>query len=354
MASNITIPTQRGNLMPVSKVFADAPIEDLGEGIRSALGQLSILGNVFSIRYRGVSEELPPAQARQVEVVILKSAKTQSKAFWPGGYGGDNKPPTCWSSNSLTPDAQVPADQVQAKACGTCPNDAFVTASNGMKQKPCGDHKRLAIVPVEDLTNEAYGGAMIFRVPAGSLGALDKYGNELTKFGIPYYAYTTFITLTLQNKVTKLTFDAGRPLNDDEALIIKELRADEKSGRIINEMDLEYETGEQAEPTEPPKTAAPIVARPATTQQAAPQQARPVVHQRPAGQTVSEQKATRAEPAVSRAVGNTISGAVSKPAAPPVSQRQVETEVVGDEEVAEENGETPSEMEALFQDLMKR
>jgi hypothetical protein len=337
MVNNLIQQGQPRGLMPISNVFANAPVEDLGEGIRSALGQLSIMGNIFSIRYRGVVEQLPPQQARQVEIVILKSAKTQGKSFWPGGFKGDNVPPTCWSSNSLTPDAQVPADQVQSKTCATCPNDAFVTAANGMKQKPCGDHKRLAMVPIDDPVNEAYGGPMIFRVPAGSLGALDKYGNELKKFGIPYYAYTTLVTLTLQNNVTKLTFEPGRPLNDEEALIVKELRENEKSGRIVNEALPEFE-GEDVTSgvTTPPKAATAIpITQPAKAA--------------PAAATVTP--INRPVPPVQTTA--TINAAVSKPATPPTSQRTVITEIA-EETVIEENAEVPDEMDALFGDLNSR
>jgi len=365
MATNLINQQPQRGLMPVSNVFANEPLEDLGEGIRSALGQLSILQNVFGINYRGSYESLPPEQQRQIEVVIIKSAKTQSKAYWPGGYGGDSRPPTCWSSNSITPDVSVPEDQVQNNTCATCPNNVFVTSQNGLKSKPCGDNKRLAVTPVSDLWNEAYGGAMIFRVPAGSLGALDKYANELKKFGINYYAYTTTITITIepQRKVTKLVFEPGRPLTDDEALIIKELREDEKSGRIVNEVTAEYE-GEEATPeqnaaqAQPPKAAA-TAPKPVGPKPVAPQQ-----HNRSA----AEQIATRAEPRQAQPLrptapaakpvqaANTITGAVSKPATAPVTQRQVVTEPPVEEETDEvtEMSNVPDEMDTMFGDLIKR
>jgi hypothetical protein len=331
MATNLVNPQGVQQRMPISKVFADAPVEDLGEGIRSALGQLSILQNVFGINYRGVYESLPPEQSRQTEVVILKSAKTQSKAYWPGGYSGDSKAPVCWSSNSITPDETVPEDQVQNTICGTCKHNVFVTSQNGLKNKPCGDHKRLAITPISDLYNEAYGGAMIFRVPAGSLGALDKYGNELKKFGAPYYALTTKIIITIdpQRKVTKLVFESGRPLTDDEATIVKELREDEKSGRIVNDPNAGYEDAEEAIPeqAQPPKAAA----------------------------TAPKPVAPRSEAPAARPVqaASTITGAVSKPATPPASQRQIVTEPIVEDEP--QDGESvPDEMDAMFGDLMKR
>jgi hypothetical protein len=334
VTSNVpSIPQGQRTLLPVSKVFDSAPLEDLGEGIRTALAQLSINQNVFGVNHRGVYEQLPTDKLRTVEVVIVKSAKSQSKAFWPGGFTGGNKGPACWSSNSLTPDPQVPTPV--SKTCSTCPNDVFITSPNGMKQKPCGDHKRLAIVPADDITNETYGGCMIFRVPAGSLGALDKYGSELKKYGIPYYAYTTFITITIdpQKKVTKLLFEPGRPLTDEEALLVKELREDEKSGRIVNE-SIGYEApDDEATPDSripskaapvPPKVAIPTPPTPA---------ARPVP---PAPPTVKE----------------TISEAVSKPATPPPSQRTIVTEPIVEEETS--NDEAGENLDELFNDLVKR
>ena len=109
-------------LMPISNVFAQAPVEDLGEGIRAALASLSINQNRFSIRHRKEYHQLPPDQMLQVEVVILRGAKTQSKSFYGGFTPGSDKPPICWSSNSLTPDHDVPTDQIQNSVCATCRN----------------------------------------------------------------------------------------------------------------------------------------------------------------------------------------------------------------------------------------
>lgn len=331
----------------LTDVFADEPFEDLGEGIRSALASLSINQNIFRIRHHKTYENLPAEQSRRIEIVIVKSAKAQSKAYWPGGFGGDT-PPTCWSSNSLTPDAQVPSDQVQSKTCGVCPNNVFITAPNGMKQKACGDHKRLALVPAGDLRNEAYGGCMIFRVPAGSLGNLDKYANELKTFKINYFTQTTFIELTIdpQKNVTKLLFEGGRPLTLEEKIIIKELREDEKSGRIINEEILGYEEGATPpQPSEPPKAAAPIPQRHPSTSSGpvAPQPAKVIPHTPAVQQPIPQPTARPAQP-------TTINAAVAKPATPPPSQRTVITSPPEEESP----GEMPDEMNELFGDLMNR
>ena len=361
------VPAITRTFLPISQVFADAPVDDLGEGIRTALAQLSINQNVFGINHHGTYEGLPPQQARQIEIVIVKSAKTQSKAFWQGGFTGGNAAPDCWSSNSLTPDAQVPTPV--SKACSVCINDAFVTGQNGLKNKPCGDHKRLAIVPAGDLENAAYGGPMIFRIPAGSLAALDKYGYELKKYGVPYYAYTTWVTLTIdpQKKVTKLVFEPGRPLTDEEATIIKELRDDEKSGRIVNEVLLGYsESDTDATEGAPPAPAAAVA--PKTAAPVAPRQSAPVAPRATPGQpTRSEQIATAAEtrlaPVSQPAKPTTINAAMATPATPPPSQRTVVAPVQAElppgteEEVPEEvmeGGAIPNEMEEMFGDLMNR
>ena len=360
--TNVPATTEK-SFLPVSKVFANSPVEDLGEGIRTALAQLSINQNVFGINHHGTYIGLPPQQARQIEIVIVKSAKTQSKAFWEGGFKGDSRPPNCFSSNSLTPDAQV-ATPV-SKTCATCINDAFITGENGLKQKPCGDHKRLAIVPASDMVNEAFGGPMIFRVPAGSLAALDKYGYELKKFGVPYYAYTTWVTLTIdpQKKVTKLVFEQGRPLTDDEAEIILAMREDEKSGRIVNEALVEYAADAVEGDGAPPAAAVPVQQRKAPPPAAAPVAPRAATPGQP---TRSEQKATAAEPRLAPvsqpAKPTTINAAMATPAAPPPSQRVVQAPVQEVEpeatEAAEEElvveGAVPDEMSELFGDLMNR
>jgi hypothetical protein len=196
------------------------------------------------------------------------------------------------------------------------------------------------------MENAAYGGPMIFRIPAGSLAALDKYGYELKKFGVPYYAYTTWVTLTLDQKVqtTKLLFEQGRPLTDDEARTILAMREDEKSGRIVNEVLLGYSENEDApEPGAPPAAAAPVQQRQAP--KAPPAAAAPV-----------QQRQAPVAPTAQPAKAAPINDAVSKPAAPPPSQRVVQTAPVEEavEEVAEEGGDIPDDMDALFGDLMNR
>lgn len=363
---NVPATTQPKQLMPVSSVFADAEVDDLGEGIRAALAQLSINQNIFSIRVRGGYTDMPPDQLRQTEVVILRGAKTQSKTFWEGGYTpGSNRNPDCWSSNSLTPDPQVPVPQ--NNSCTTCKNNVFVTGQNGLKKKLCSDHKRLAIVPAGDVVNEALGGAMIFRCPAGSLGHLDTYAKELKGYGIPYYAYTTWLSLVIDptKDTTKVQFSSGRPLTDEEAIIIKEMRDDERAMMIVNEALAGFESDpvEEQQPAQPPQAAAPIQAAP----QPRPPQAAPPIQQqsRPpqAAPPVQQRQPTPGvipggRPVVPGSGASPIGTAVAAPAAPPPTQRVVQQapqeEVATPAEEAAQQGAAPSEIDDMFGSLMNQ
>jgi hypothetical protein len=371
MTNQVGMP--RMDLGMVSSVFANEPMEDLSEGIRSALSTLSILGNVFGIRYRKLRYELDASLQRQIEVVILKGAKTTSKTFWDGPYTPNSDlPPDCWSSNGRVPDDSV--EVKQAQSCSMCPHDVFKTLPTGMKGKECTDGKRVAIVPALDMENDAFGGPMLLRVPAGSLGALEMYGKDFKKVGIPFYAYTTIISF-VPGTTTKLAFTPGRPITDEEALIIQKHRKDDRTSRIINEEIIpEDEAQTRTAPTAsspPPAAAAGAVTAP--TQ--APSPARPMVQQQAApivtpGVRTAEAIATAAEPMVAVVTGSplasplaakvqpvqsvqgtsAIGSALARPATPPPSQRTVNapTQV---EEVAD-TASLPNEVDSLFNSLI--
>ena len=316
MSQQVTTPRTYG---AISTIFADQPVEDLSEGIRSALATISILGGTFAVRYRKVRTEL---RTREIEVVILKGARTTSKAFWEGGYDGSDRTPDCWSSTGKTPDQNVPTllDLLVLFA----PNDVFTTQQNGMKSKPCGDGKRIAVVPAADIENDGYGGPMLLRIPAGSLGALELYGKDLKKLGAPFYAFTTIIRFA-DGVVTRLEFEPGKPLSDEQALIVLKHREDERTARIVNE-ELVPDTAEEAvAPTQqaPPAAAPPVANVRPVTPRVAPQAAPPA---QPPAATGGFAVASKPSPAASTAQ-SPIGEALARPATPPPSQRVVQAPI---------------------------
>jgi hypothetical protein len=109
------------------------------------LGQrrVSIKGGVF--REMIGSKEYRTSEERSMGVIIIKAAPSVHRTYFEGTYvEGQNASPTCWSSNSQTPDASVPEDQRQASKCMDCPQN--VKGSGQGDSRACRYQQRLAVM----------------------------------------------------------------------------------------------------------------------------------------------------------------------------------------------------------------
>lgn len=236
--SNITIPSKFG---AVSTVFANtATNNDLSAGVVSGFGIISYRGKVWRTKYRGEERDLMREDGdgprASIEVVIVKASGHLSKIFYENGYvEGSTAAPDCWSSNGVTPDANAP--KKQHSACATCKQNAFgsrITPA-GKQGKACSDSKRLAIVPLEDLDNEVYGGPMLLRVPAASLSDIATFGTKMDALGYPYNSIGVRISFDTKEAYPKFVFSAIRPLTDEEAKKVIAYQTDPRVARIMSE-----------------------------------------------------------------------------------------------------------------------
>lgn len=298
MGTELALPKNFG---AVSSVFANQHVanDELGQGIASSYGIVGYRGKVWSIKYQGKETQLMREDGDgprgSIEVVIVKAATAISKIFYAGGYqDGSNSPPDCWSTNGVTPDAS--ASNKQNATCAGCPMNAWgsrVTES-GKQGKQCSDSRRIAVVPLNDMDNDMFGGPMLLRIPAASLKDLKQYGELLNSYHYPYYACATRISFDPKEAYPKFVFSAMRPLTDEEGKSILALREDKRVGNILNEAtDLAPRQQEAAAPVPSspfeqapapaapkaaaPKAAAPKAAapKPAPAAQPAPAQAAP-------------------------------------------------------------------------------
>lgn len=218
--------------------------DELAAGIQSSFGIVSYRGKVWSIKYQGqehplMREDGDGARA-SIECVIIRSATAISKIFYADGYQpGDTSPPDCWSTNGVVPDAA--ASSKQSNTCAGCPQNAWGSkiSEAGKAMKACADSKRLAIVPLDDIANELFGGPMLLRVPAASLRDLKSFADLLSANGYPYYAIGTRISFDVNEAFPKFVFSAIRPLTESEAAAIIELREDPRVQRIL-ELEIEH------------------------------------------------------------------------------------------------------------------
>lgn len=239
MSTELALPQGFG---AVSSIFAgqQASNDELGNGVNSSYGIVGYRGKVWSIKFGGKETQLMrddgDGPRGSIEVVILKAASPISKIYYAGGYqDGSNAPPDCWSTNGVTPDAS--AANKQCGTCAACPMNAWgsrVTEA-GKQGKACSDSRRIAIVPVNDMANEMFGGPMLLRVPAASLKDLKAYGELLNSYHYPYYACATRISFDPAEAFPKFVFKAMRPLTDVEAKQVLGLREDRRVANILNE-----------------------------------------------------------------------------------------------------------------------
>jgi hypothetical protein len=237
MSNAIIVPdTFRG---PVSSVFAgDNAGDDLSAGITGGYGLIKYRGKVWSIQYHGntttLMREDNDGPRGSIDVVIVKANPQLSKTWYEFGWDeNSNNPPDCASANGITPDQGVP--KKQSMACINCPKNAWGSDPKGGKGKACGDHRRLAVVPKDDLRNESLGGALLLRCPAASLQDMAAFDSRYKAMGYPYYSMAIKIGFDAQESYPKFTFAAIRPLTDAEALIVKEMRASPEVARVVSE-----------------------------------------------------------------------------------------------------------------------
>jgi hypothetical protein len=238
MSNAVVIPQNFGK---VSTKFQGAKVEnDLAAGVQAGFGLIGYKGKVWSVRHRGEEIQLMrddgDGPRNSIEVVILKAAPYISKIWYEKGYvEGSNAAPDCFSPNGIVPDPQ--STKRQSNACASCPQNVWGSkiTDAGKKGKACSDSKRLAVVPMDDIPNEAFGGPMLLRVPAASLQDIASYGNKMQNLGYPYYAIATRISFDAAEAYPKFVFSAIRPLTDAEADMVIELHKSQEVARVLAE-----------------------------------------------------------------------------------------------------------------------
>jgi hypothetical protein len=281
MTQEVLVPNNFG---PLASAFANQPQQDdLSAGVQGGFGLIGYKGKTWSLRYRGeelklMRPEEPEAPRNSVELVILKASANIAKIFYEAGYvEGSTAAPDCFSTNGVTPDAG--ATKKQAASCAGCPKNAWGSriTPGGKQGKACSDSKRLAVVPLADLRNEAFGGPLLLRVPAASLQDLAGFGQKMHALGYPYSAIGIRVAFDAQEAYPKFKFSAIRPLSEAEANTVIELQKLPIVGRILSEgAEHAASTGPQAalpSPFEQPpvaQVAPPVHVAPAPVAQPAP------------------------------------------------------------------------------------
>ena len=229
------------NFGRASSRFANVQIaNDAAAGIESGYAIMKYKGKVWATEYRGEHKPLMrpdgDGPANSIEVVIVSASSVKSKLYYKGYNDGAADRPLCFSSNGVTPDQR--SQQMQAKACSVCPQNqrgSRVDENGQARGTACRDNKRVAIVPLGDLSNEVLGGPMLLRIPAASLNDFAQFTTKLEHLGLPYCAVGVKIAFDPEQAYPKFIFSGVRTLTDEEADVILELRDSPQVKRIVSE-----------------------------------------------------------------------------------------------------------------------
>lgn len=237
MTNSIVVPdTFKDRMAPV---FAGAAAsDDLSGGITGGYGLIKYRGKVWSVQYQGSNTPLMRLDGdgprASLDLVIVKANGLLSKTWYEGGWDENNSnPPDCASANGVFPDAGVA--KKQSNVCATCPKNAWGSDPKGGRGKACQDHRRLAVVPLSDLRLEMYGGPLLLRCPAASLQDLAAFDSRYKGMGYPYFTMAIKIGFDPQESFPKFTFNAIRPLTNDEGAIIMAHRGSAETARVVSE-----------------------------------------------------------------------------------------------------------------------
>ena len=180
--------------------------------------RISIEGNVFREIIGG--KEVRVSEDRGMQVVIINAAAV-GRTFYAGTYvKGQKMKPTCWSSDTQSPDAAVPADQRQAPRCADCAQNIKGSAAQG-EGRACRFSQRLAVALAGD--NGIDENIYQISLPATSVfGDADGQKMPLQAYGRYLKAHNTHVISVVTemrfdpNGQMKLVFKPVRPLNETE------------------------------------------------------------------------------------------------------------------------------------------
>ena len=163
---------------------------------QNATKRISIKGGVFR-KYVG-GKEVSAIEDRYMNVIFVKMAHNASRMFYSANYKeGEKTVPTCWSSDSRTPDKEVKTPQ--SSACETCQFSAKGSGATGTGAA-CRLSWRTAVV----LPNDPSGDVMQLVIPAKSCFGKEETGKWPFR---PYIQMLANNNISAGRVVTKMQFD---------------------------------------------------------------------------------------------------------------------------------------------------
>lgn len=187
----------------------------LAGGPSGAGKRISIKGGKFRMFVDG--EQVSVSKSDTMNMIVVNAAAI-SRTYYEGTYDPNNtSAPTCWSADTKTPAAEVPADQRKAARCADCPMN--VKGSGANNARACRFNQRLAIT-LEGKPDEVYQlqlpATSIFGEAKNSDMGMQAYAKFLDAHNTPIIAVLTEMRFDENAETPKLFFKPVRPLTEEE------------------------------------------------------------------------------------------------------------------------------------------
>ena len=198
MSNELAILMQQNPALLQTGLDADT-LAVAGGGGNNVTKRISIKGGVFR-KYAG-GEEVGTIEDRSMNVVFIRMAHNASRMYYASSYkDGEKIVPTCWSSDSRTPDADVA--NPPASSCDQCPYSVKNSvAGNG---SACRLSWRTAVTVPGDPSGD------IYQLVLPSTSCWQKEDNG--KWGFrPYVQMLANNNVGASKVITKMQFDTKSP-----------------------------------------------------------------------------------------------------------------------------------------------
>lgn len=207
-----------GNPLVNSDLFKS--LQDMNKALAGGAGgggkRISLKGRRFRMIVDG--EQVSVSKEDSMNVVVVNAA-AMSRTYYEGTYDPNNpSAPTCWSTDTRTPAAEVPEDQRKAARCADCPMNVKGSGQTG-NSRACRFNQRLAIT-LEGKPDEVYQlqlpATSIFGEAVNGQMPMQAYAKLLNAHNTPIIAVMTQMTFDEDAEQPKLFFKPVRPLNEEE------------------------------------------------------------------------------------------------------------------------------------------
>jgi len=196
--------------------------------------RISIEGGAFREFVGG--KEVRVSEERSMKIILINAAPV-SRMFFEGTYvKGSKTKPTCWSSDTQTPDKAVPEEQRQAKFCKDCKQ--HIKGSGQGDTRACRFQQRIAVALDGELRKEAVyqitlPSTSVFGDAEGKKMPLQAYGRHLKAYNTPAISIVTEMRFDIDSATPKLVFSPVRALEEDELAVAVKLQSHPDTTKAI-------------------------------------------------------------------------------------------------------------------------